>query len=75
MIYDREFKHKYSVTSHLINKDGTYIAESLARSKKVWIKSYDYVEDIILTNVKINKSEDYDDVYTISVDYEMSREN
>lgn len=77
MVYDRNVTHKFTVNSHIISKSGTKIIEDMAKSKKVWLEDNvdRTIEDIILTDVKINKMNDYDDLYSIQVSYEYSREN
>ena len=77
IVYSRDLNHKHTVNSHLINKQGTQIFESLAKSKKVWIIDEETrdIEDIIIEDIQINESSDFFDIYNVSVVYRMSREN
>lgn len=74
-MFRKEVVHNYSVTSHIIDESGTKQAESLAKSEKVWIEEGEIVKDVIVNDVKINKHNDYDNIFTVSVSYSMSRED
>lgn len=77
VVYSRDVEHKFTVTSHLIDKNGTQIFESLAKSKKVWFLDEQTNEkvNVIIEDISINESADFFDVYTVSVTYHLSREN
>lgn len=77
IIYSKDITHQYTVTSHIIEYNGTKVIESLAKTQKAWIVDDEYgtIENILITDVKINELQEYDDLYTITVSYSLSREN
>lgn len=77
IVYDRTVKHEYTVNTHLIDKQGTQIFESIAKSRKVWIvdDETNQIEDIIIDSVDINQDSSFKDIYVATVKYHMSREN
>lgn len=77
IIYDKSFNEKYSVTTHIIDRLGRYLIESLASSRKVWLIDDESgtIDNVIINDVKIDRMAEYDDLYTATVEYEYSRKN
>lgn len=77
MVYGKNVIKTYSLTSHIVDSLGRYIFESLAKSKKIWTEDDEsgIIDDIILTNVKIDKVNENQNLYNATIQYYKSRNN
>lgn len=77
-IYERKKIYSNTVTktvklkSHLMEKNGTYIFNSLARSKKVWTVINGKTHYIIPKSIEVTEDGTYNDIYTATLTYEYS---
>lgn len=72
MIYSNDYKKKVSLTSHLMEKSGTYIFNDLMRSKRVWTYINNKLYYIIPTSIEVNENDSYNDIYECTFKYEYS---
>ena len=73
-VYENNSRLNITLTSHLISKDGTYIFNSMAKSRKVWTKIDGIIYEIIIDNVSIEET-DIDGIFQASVTYHYSVNN
>ena len=73
-VYENNSRLNITLTSHLISKDGTYIFNSMAKSRKVWTKIDGVEYEIILDNVSVEET-DIDNIFTGSITYHYSQNN
>ena len=71
-IYKNEYNKKFKVKSHILQKNGKYIFDSLAKSKKIWISEADKLYFIIPNSLEITEDSNYNNLYTCSLEYELS---
>ena len=60
---------KLTMTTHLIDKDGTYIFNDLAKSDLIWLEKEGSSVYVDLSDIKVTE-QDVNDVYQVSVDVE-----
>lgn len=77
IIYSRDSTIEYTLTSHLVDKMGTQFAESLAKSKRVWITNEEtnIREEILVNNISIDEAQGDDKLYQVTIKYTYSRTN
>lgn len=71
-IYDTNVNKKVKLTSHLMEKDGKWIFNSLIKSKSIWTTVNGTVHYIIPTDLSISEDESHNGIYTASLTYEYS---
>lgn len=71
-IYDNDYKKTIKLTSHLLEKDGTYIFNSLAKSKRVWTYIDGQRYYIIPQTIEVTESNDYNNIFTSTITYTYS---
>ena len=77
-IYDNDYKKEVKLTSHLLEAEGRYFANSLMRSKSVWTiinkdSLYEKKHYIIPKNIDVQEDNTYNNIYTVSLTYEYSQ--
>lgn len=72
-IYDNDYKKEVKLTSHLLEADGRWFANSLMRSKKVWTTINSKKHYIIPKNIDVQEDSTYNNIYTVSLTYEYSQ--
>lgn len=71
-IYSNKVGKSVKLKSHMMQKDGKYIFNSLARSKKVWTVVNNTVHFIIPKSIEVTEDGSYNDIYTATFQYEYS---
>ena len=71
-IYSNEYNKTVKLTSHLIEKDGKWIFNSLMRSKKVWTEVNGKTYYIIPKSIEVTEDSQYNDIFTATLTYEFS---
>lgn len=72
-IYRNEVKKSVKATSHLLESDGRWFANSLMRSKRVWTTINGKKHYIIPTGISVEEDGTYNNVYTVQLTYEYSQ--
>lgn len=72
-IYSNDYKKQVKVTSHLLEADGRWFANSLMRSKKVWTVINGKTHYIIPKNISVDENGTYNNIYTVELTYEYSQ--
>lgn len=71
-IYNTKIGKSVKVKSHLMEKKGKYIFNSLARSKKIWTYVNGNCHYIIPKALEVAEDQTYNDIYTATFTYEYS---
>lgn len=79
---DRELKKIYKTTnsmsiklkSHIMEKDGRWVFNSLERSRRLWVEENGLKRYIIPNSVEVTEEADYSGLYTASLKYQYSEE-
>ena len=71
-VYDNKRTKTVKLTSHLMSKEGVKIFNSLAKSKKVWTYIDGKKYYIILKNVDVVENQNYNDIFTGTIEYTYS---
>ena len=71
-VYSNKVEKTVKLKTHLMEKDGIYIFNSLIRTKKAWTVVNDKVHYIIPKNVEVNEDQSYNDIYTATFTYTYS---
>lgn len=71
-IYSNEYKKTTSLTSHLMERDGKWVFNSLMRSKKVWTTVNGKTYYIIPKSIEVNEDQTYNNIFTAKLTYEYS---
>lgn len=71
-IYKSEISKEVKVKSHLMEKNGKYIANSLIRSKRIWTVVNGNTHYVVPVNIEVNEEDNYNDIYTITFTYKYS---
>lgn len=71
-IYSSKIGKEVKVKSHLMEKNGKYIFNSLARSKKIWTYVNGNCHYIIPKAVEVVEDQTYNDIYTATFTFEYS---
>ena len=71
-VYSNDVEKTVKLTSHLMSKEGSYIANSLAKSKKVWTEVDGKTYYIILKSVETAEDQTYNDIFKLTVEYTYS---
>lgn len=72
-IYKNDVSKSVKVTSHLLEPNGRWFANSLMRSKKVWTKINGKTHYIIPKNISVQEDGTYNNIYTVELTYEYSQ--
>ena len=72
MIYSNDYKKTVSLKSHLMEEDGTWIFNSLMRSKKVWTTVNGKTYYIIPKSIDVEEDQQYNNIYTAKLSFEFS---
>lgn len=72
-IYSNDYKKTVKVSSHLLEADGRWFANSLMRSKKVWTVVNNKTHYIIPKSVTVDEDGTYNNIYTVELTYEYSQ--
>lgn len=72
-IYSNNVDKQVKITSHLLEADGRWFANSLIRSKKVWTKINNKTHYIIPKNIDVQEDGTYNNIYTVTLTYEYSQ--
>jgi len=71
-IYSSNIKKSVKVKSHLMEKNGKYIFNSLARSKKIWTYVNGNCHYIIPKDLEVVEDQNYNDIFTATFTFEYS---
>lgn len=71
-VYSNDVEKTVKLTSHLMSKEGSYIANSLVKSKKVWTEVDGKTYYIILKSVETAEDQTYNDIFKLTVEYTYS---
>ena len=79
---DSELKRIYKTTnsmsvklkSHIMEKDGRWVFNSLERSRRLWVEENGIRRYIIPNSVEVTEETDYSGLYTASLKYQYSEE-
>lgn len=72
-IYKNDYGKTVKVTSHLLDSDGRWFANSLMRSKKVWTVINGKTHYIIPKSIDVQEDGTYNNIYTVVLNYEYSQ--
>lgn len=72
-IYSNDYKKQVKLTSHLLEADGRWFANSLMRSKKVWTVINGKTHYIIPKSIDVQEDGTYNNIYTVALTYEYSQ--
>lgn len=72
-VYDIKTKYTYTLKSHLIEEDGTYIFNDLMQSAYVWTEINEEKYLVIIDEVNVDEVENQDGVYQATVKLHMSQ--
>ena len=70
-IYSNKTNKTYTLTTHLMEKDGKYSLDSLSLSKNVWTELNGNTYHIIPTNVSVTENDQYNNIFTAQVSYRI----
>lgn len=70
-IYSNKTNKTYTLTTHLMEKDGKYSLDSLALAKNVWTELNGNTYHIIPTNVSVTENDQYNNIFTAQVSYRI----
>lgn len=73
-VYEATKTTEYQLTSQLLEKDGLFITEEMAKSKDAWLATNNQNEHIIITSVSIQKDSSYPQLFRIVIKYKKSFE-
>ena len=71
-IYSNDYKKSVKLTSHLMEKDGKWIFNSLMRSKRVWTEVNGQIYYIIPKSIEVTEDSNYNNIYVATLTYEYS---
>lgn len=71
-IYNNDYKKTVKLTSHLLERDGKWIFNSLMNSKKVWTEINGETYYIIPKSIEVQEDSTYDGIFTATLTYEYS---
>lgn len=71
-IYKNNVDRKVKLKTHIIEKQGTYLFNSLMHSKKVWTYTNGKKYYIIPTAISIDEDSSFNDLYRVTIEYEYS---
>lgn len=71
-IYSNKYSKKVKLTSHLMEEDGKWVFNSLAKSKSIWTEVNGQTYSIIPTAIEVVEQEGYNNIYTATLTYEYS---
>lgn len=71
-IYSNKVTKTLKLKTHLMKKNGTYIFNSLMRSKMVWMVDNGKTIYLIPKAIEINEDGTYNDIYTVTSTFEFS---
>lgn len=71
-IYNNETRHQLTVQSHLLTEEGTWIVNSMTRSKKFWTEINGEKYYLIPVDISAEKNDTYDNLYRINATFEFS---
>lgn len=71
-IYSNDYKKTVTLSSHLMERDGKWIFNSLMRSKKIWTVVNGKTYYIIPTSIEVSEDETYKDIYTAKLSFYYS---
>lgn len=60
--------------SHIMEKDGRWVFNSLERSKRLWVEENGVKRYIIPNSVEVTEEADYNGLYTATLKYQYSEE-
>ena len=72
-IYSNNYDKSVKLTSHLLEENGKWFINSLARSKKVWTEINGKTHYIIPKSVDAVEDSTYNNIYTATLTYEYSQ--
>ena len=72
-IYSNDYKKTVKLTSHLLEADGRWFANSLMRSKKVWTVINGKTHYIIPKSIDVQEDGTYNNIYNVTLNYEYSQ--
>lgn len=71
-IYDNEYEKEIKLTSHLMEKEGKWIFNSLFKSKRIWVEKDGKKKYIIPKSMEITENENYSGIYSAKFTYVYS---
>lgn len=74
-VYKNDIDKKVTLTSHLMEENGKYVFNSLAKSKQAWTFINGEKKYIIVENVEVNEDSAYNNIYTAKITYSYSFDN
>ena len=60
--------------SHIMERDGRWVFNSLERSKRLWVEENGIKRYIIPNSVEVTEEADYNGLYTATLKYQYSEE-
>ena len=60
--------------SHIMERDGRWVFNSLERSKRLWVEENGVKRYIIPNSVEVTEESDYNGLYTATLKYQYSEE-
>lgn len=70
-LFSRGYSVSHTVNTHLLPEAGTWLFESLSKSKKVWVSNSGSLYDVIIDEVNIEE-QDVEGVFLVTVQYHYS---
>lgn len=74
MIYKNGFSKSVTLQSHLLEKNGKFLFDSLMKSKKVWTTIDEVRMYIIPKSISVEEDQAYNDIYRVKLTYQYSDE-
>ena len=74
MIYKNGFSKSVTLQSHLLEKNGKFLFDSLMKSKKVWTTIDGVRMYIIPKSISVEEDQAYNDIYRVKLTYQYSDE-
>lgn len=71
-IYKNNYSKRVTLKSHLMKKSGKWIFNSLMRSKSVWTEVNNKTYYIIPQSISVDEDQQYNNIYTATLNYEYS---
>lgn len=72
-VYDIKTKYTYTLKSHLIERDGTYIFNDIMQSAYVWTEIDGVKYLVLIDEVNVDEVENQDGVYQATVKFHLSQ--
>lgn len=74
-IYKSQVDHQLTVQSHLLEEEGTYIANSMALSKKHWTVINGATYNLIPVDISVEQNDTYSNLFRLNATYRVRLSN